>query len=281
MTRRMQIVLPQLHVPGKPLGRHINHDPESLRYLVPETDTVVSKMWRLVSANLNQGSVGSCTGNALVDVLGSDPYIETVPEGIVLDEQLALEIYGDAEKIDGGMGYPPEDQGSSGLSAAKAAKARGLISGYLHATSIAACHTAIQSGPFLVGSYWYTGMDSPNPQGVVVPSGSIRGGHEYECYGYDAGADLWWFRNSWGPSFGVAGNFAMSTASFTKLLASYGDATMIVPLSQPAPTPSPAPGDPTSAFVAQAKEWTAHRHEGHNAAFAKDVNAWLSATGNG
>jgi hypothetical protein len=238
-------------VPGKRLGRHVEHDPRSLAYLVPEASAPVAARWRRDTPVLDQGNLGSCTGNATVGCLGTDPFYATLP-GRTLDEALAVQIYSAAEKIDGGAGYPPEDQGSSGLSVAKAAKAAGLISGYLHITSVAAAQHAIATGPFIVGSDWFEGFDTPNAAGVVTISGTVRGGHEYECVGYDPATDLWEFVNSWGTSYGVAGHFFYSTATFTKLLASDGDATVFVPVTQPAPTPAPSQGAtfPVSAAVA-------------------------------
>jgi hypothetical protein len=124
---------------------------------------------------------------------------------------------------------------------AKAAKARGLISGYSHMTSLAAAYTAIAAGAFIKGSDWYTSMDSPTSAGVVTVSGTVRGGHEYEVFEYDPGTGLWGCRNSWGLMYGVSGEFFMSDDTFAKLLADDGDCTSFVPLSQPAPTPAPVP----------------------------------------
>jgi hypothetical protein len=246
--------IPEIVVPGKRLGRHVNHDDRSLAYALPEADTIVSIQWARMIPVLDQGDVGACTGNACTGILGTNPdYTDLAPElavGLVLDESEALTLYSAAEKIDGGAGYPPEDNGSSGLSVAQAAKAAGLCSGYVHALSIAAAHTAIQIGPFMVGSDWYDSFDTPDANGLVAiaPGATVRGGHEYECIGYDAPSDLWHFVNSWGTVYGVAGHFYYSTATFTALLASDGDVTSLVPLSQPAPVPAPitppAPPEP-------------------------------------
>jgi hypothetical protein len=188
------------------------------------------------------------------------------------------------------------------LGAAQAAKQLGLISGYQHITSVAAAQTAILNGPFIVGSDWYTGMDNPDATGRVHPTGSIRGGHEYECYGYDAAADLWWFWNSWGTSFGSKGGFCYSSADFAKLLADQGDATTFVPITQPAPVPTPVPTPvpvptptptPTPTPVPTptptptpipvgfpVAEWTAfeahHRSEIRWAKLRAAIDAWLS-----
>jgi hypothetical protein len=246
ITRRR---IPETPVPGKPLGRHVHHDSRSLqpRYLVPAgTKPTVKVSWPRSTPILNQGRVGSCTGNATVGVLGTTPFYGSLAAdlaaGLKLDEAEALVVYSDAEKIDGGVGYPPEDDGSSGLSAAKAAAGLGLIAGYLHITSVAAAWTAIASGPFIVGTDWWTGMDTPDASGLVHATGTVRGAHEYEAFEYDPATDLWGFHNSWGGSYGVAGSFWYSTADLTKLLAAQGDATVFTPLSAPAPTPTPTPG---------------------------------------
>lgn len=245
--------IPEDVIPGRRLGRHVNHDPRSLNFLVRPDGTVASKRWTRRTPILDQGDLGSCTGNAATGVLGTDPFYATLG-GKLLDENEAISLYSTATALDSFPGtYPPTDTGSDGLSVAKAAKAAGLISGYTHITTIPAAQTAIQTGPFIVGSDWYEGFDTPDADGVVQPTGAVRGGHEYECVSYDALNDLWEFANSWGPTWGVAGHFCYSTATFAKLLAAQGDATVFVPINQPAPTPTPpGPGAlfPVSALVA-------------------------------
>jgi hypothetical protein len=88
--------------------------------------------------------------------------------GNPLDEAEAQSIYSDAEILDGGAGLPTEDEGSTGLSVAKVAHRRGLISGYRHATSVDEAHGALQAGPFIIGTDWLTGMDSPRLDGTVT-----------------------------------------------------------------------------------------------------------------
>lgn len=235
-----------------PLGRHVNHDDRSLQYLHAD-GTPSTVRWNREIAVLDQGDVGSCTGNACTGCLGTDPdYTDLATEiaaGLTLDENEALTLYSAAEVIDGVGPYPPNDNGSSGLSVAKAAKNAGLCSGYLHATTIAQAHTAIQAGPMMVGSNWYTSMDTPDANGLVAISAdaTVRGGHEYECIGYDIATDLWEFVNSWGDSFGVQGHFFYSSATLEQLLSEEGDVTSLAPVSQPVPTPTPAPPTPTPA----------------------------------
>jgi Papain family cysteine protease len=249
ITRRH---IPEVPVDGKPLGRHVHHDSRSLDYLVTPDATVATARWNRVIPVLNQGQVGSCTGNAATGALGTDPDYASlgtlVDQGLHLDEAEALTLYSAAETIDGDGPYPPNDHGSSGLSVAKAALNAGLISGYTHITSVAAAQTAIQTGPFIVGSDWYTSFDAPDSDGLVdiAKGATVRGGHEYECIGYNADSDLWELVNSWGTTFGVAGHFYYSTATLKALLAVQGDATVLIPLAAPAPTPTPTP-TPTPA----------------------------------
>lgn len=279
--------------PGLRLGRHIRHDPRSLRYLVEPTGVVQTKIWDRKIAILDQGNLGSCTGNATAGVLGSEPFYDTLPadKQKSLNEDEAVKFYELATQLDGYDGaYPPDDTGSDGLSVAKAAQQLGYISGYQHITSIAAAQTAILSGPFIVGTNWYSGMDDPDSSGLVHVKGTIRGGHEYECFGYDATADVWHFCNSWGTSWGDSGRFMYSTADFARLLSEQGDATTFVPVTAPAPaptpTPTPTPPTPTPVPVAPVPpdvlDW-AHRclhrkddsHEDKKA--AQELLDWVAA----
>lgn len=270
--------LPETVVPGRRLGRHVRHDPRSLAYRPPRA-AAQSVVWERHTPILDQGNTSSCTGNATVGALGTGPLYAALAEllagGLQLGEALAQAIYSDAERLDGGAGLPTEDVGSSGLSVAHAAKDRGLIGGYLHATNIAEARGALLAGPFITGTDWLTGMDSPGTDGVVKVSGTSRGGHEYLCREYDAGRDLWWFDNSWGTGFGVAGRFAYDTPGFERLLARAGDVTAFTPLSAPAPTPGPITRTFTAAQAVELEAWAAKPHLWHTATVA--AQAWRDA----
>ena len=278
--------IPERIVPGKPLGRHVRHDPRSLAYRVQPMGVPASARWERHTLVLDQGDVSSCTGNAATGVLGSDPFYATLASalrvGLTLDEDEALRLYSDATCFDDADGtYPPDDTGSDGLSVAKACKAAGLISGYLHITSLAAAQTAIQTGPFIVGTNWYAAMDDPDRNGLVHVSGALRGGHEYQCIGYDTTTDLWELVNSWGPGWGNRGRFFYSSADFVRLLRAYGDATVFVPLTQPAPSPAPpvASDAADQRLADDTRAWSAARHAGENAKAAKAVTAWRTTKG--
>ncbi len=286
-------------VPGKRLGRRVRHDSRSLAYRYQSSGgSVVSQMWARNIPILDQGNVGSCTGNAEVGALGTDPLYATLPAGHpALDEAEALRIYSAAETIDGDGPYPPNDNGSSGLSVAQAAKNAGLISGYVHCLSLNDVLDALQSGPVIIGSNWYTSMDNPDSTGLVAisPGATVRGGHEYLCRGVDVTAQLLHLDNSWGTGFGVNGSFSYSYDTLTRLLSEQGDATVSVPVTAPAPVPVPTPtptptpvppkpGPDTNpadlTLAAAVRAWAGQRHltAGDKRAAAA-IEAWLKAKG--
>lgn len=251
--------IPERHVPGKRLGRHIHHDPRSLDYQVvagPRGALVSVRHERHIPV-LDQGELGSCTGNAAFGACGTSPLYDAIPVDDVdrptsdeaFDEAQAVALYSAATKLDDYDGaWPPTDSGSDGLSVAKAAKAVGLISGYTHATSLDAALTALQDGPVITGVNWYSSFDTPATDGTIsiTRHASVRGGHEFVVDELDVENERVGFTNSWGASWGVDGRAYMSWDTWERLLGEDGDATVFVPVTEPAPTPTPQPDDPTA-----------------------------------
>lgn len=265
------IRLPERPVDGKPLGRHVRHDPRSLRYQVAAVDPA-----KLMSVKhvrhipvLSQGNLGSCTGNAAEGALGTGPLYEVIPDGPYrptpdadVDEAQAVALYSKATMLDPFDGaYPPEDTGSDGLSVAKACKAAGLISGYRHATSLNAALTALQDGPVITGVNWYSSFDTPGVDGMIsiARRATVRGGHEVVVDEIDVEHQRVGFVNSWGTSWGLFGRAYMSWDTWGRLLAEDGDVTVFVPLDQPAPIPQPQPGEdgPLEELEAIFRRWWA------------------------
>jgi len=248
-------------VPGMRLGRNVRHDSRSLayRYQAPAEVTLASASWTRHIPILDQGNVGSCTGNALTGALGCDPLNAGLPAGHpALDEAEALRIYSEAETIDGDGPYPPNDNGSSGLSVAQAAKADGLVSGYTHCLSLADVQAALMAGPVLLGLNWYSSFDRPASSGLVAISKGayVRGGHEVLARSLDTDNKLIGIDNSWGTGWGVNGSFTMSWATLDRLLHEQGDGTVPVPVAAPAPVPAPpVPESADTEFAAAARAW--------------------------
>ena len=228
----------------KRLGRHINHDSRSLNYTFNVKGlTIASTVHPRNIPILDQGQVGSCTGNAGIGALATNPLFQSLNNETTyaLNETGALKLYSDAETIDGHGPYPPHDNGSSGLSIAKALKNTGLISSYQHAFDSTTAITALSQYPFIFGTYWYDSMFTPDGDGRVHISGRIAGGHEILCREVDAVNQRLWFDNSWGTSWGVNGRFYLTFADFDTLLKRSGDVVIFIPTTTNPPAPAPTP----------------------------------------
>jgi hypothetical protein len=277
---------------GGRLGRHVHHDSRSLWYAYQRTaPALVSVLHTRHIPILDQGQTSSCTGNGEVGCLGTDPLWGALPAHPVLNEAEALRLYSAAEVIDGDGPYPPNDNGSSGLSAAKAAKNAGLIAGYVHCLSLADVLDALQFGPVSIGINWYDSFDNVPASGLLAISkgAQVRGGHEPMLRGVDVNAQTVLGDNSWGTSWGVQGSFSMGWATLERLLSEDGDGTVSVPLSQPAPVPvppapvpvPPAPGPDTDpadlGLMDTGDPWAAGHHVGANGRMQRAYLAWRKA----
>jgi hypothetical protein len=207
------------------LGRHREHDERSRAYAVAEVTGIQSVAWTRRAKIFDQGSTGSCTGNAMAGAIGTDGTGRTGAFNLTEDD--AVRLYKMATSLDSFPGvYPPEDTGSSGLAAAKAAKHFGFIKAYKHAFSFHAALTALQYGPCIVGITWLTGCDNPDTTGLVKYAGDVRGGHEIELLEADLDRQTVTFANSWGDGWGHAGYFDMSFTDFALALKGGGDVTL-------------------------------------------------------
>lgn len=230
---------------GGRLGRHVKHDSRSLDYKFDGSGIATTSIrhTRYIPV-LDQGDLGSCTGNAATGNLGTGDFFATISSSLTLDENEAVKLYSAATALDDYQGtYPPDDTGSDGLSVAKAAQQAGLISGYQHITSLNDAIAALQLGPIITGVNWYSSFDNPTKSGKVsiTKSAYVRGGHEFVLDEVDATNKLIGATNSWGASWGLKGRFYFSFADYERLLNEQGDATVFIKLSTPTPPTPPGP----------------------------------------
>ena len=240
----MQRSIPEQVVPDKRLGRHVRHDPRSLSYPYRSAAPLVSTRHACHIPTLDQGDLGSCTGNATVHALASGPLWSTLSptQQASLNEAEAVALYSLATTLDSSPGsYPPTDTGSDGLDVAKAAQQSGFINGYTHALSLNDALSALVAGPVIIGIDWMSTFDDPLPSGEMPFGGSVRGGHEVCLDQIDVENSRVWIHNSWGDGWGQSGRAWFSFDTLGRLLSSDGDATVFVPLTAPAPTPIPTP----------------------------------------
>jgi hypothetical protein len=269
----------------------VHHDSESRRY---EFDTsglsITSVEHTRILSILDQGQVGSCTAETGFGLLGTVPYYSPDLAAAAartfgsFDQAGAYRLYDAEENLDGDGPYPPNDNGSTGLTLAKALRAAGLISGWTQTFSLDAALKALTQYPLASGTVWFDSMFDTSPEGIVTVnrSSGVAGGHEYEIVGYDAARGLVKFANSWGSSWGVDGYGYMQAEDWGSLLADQGDVTVLTPITQPAPVPTPVPADPADAAFAAVlhrHDWVHKHHVLDNAAVARGARAWLAAKG--
>lgn len=260
------------------LNRHVRHDERSKRYPFNTAGLSITSVrhTRRIPV-LDQGNLGSCTGNAGVGCLGTEPFYDGVARHYVLDESGAVALYSDATRADDYPGqYPPTDTGSDGLTIAKVLTAAGEISGFTHTFSRDDALKALGVTPVICGTVWYQSMLTPAADGrlTVDKASGVAGGHEYVLDEVDAEHQRVWLTNSWGTGWGVSGRAYMTFADFGTLLAQQGDVTVFVPLSAPAPTPVD-PAD--AAFAAAFRSWAAHPRLFGSARLKAAGFAWLAA----
>jgi hypothetical protein len=259
---QIKIVKEKIPAHDPRLKRFVYHDSRSLNYKFDTSkSSIINVTHTRYSPILDQGQVGSCTGNAGIGAISCDPLYSTIPTNpmYALNESGAVRLYSAAETIDGDGPYPPNDNGSCGLSIAKALKSANMISSYQHVFSANDALLAASQYPFIFGTNWYSGMFNPDADGRVHITGSIAGGHEILCRQVDATNRHVWFDNSWGTSWGVHGRFYLTFDDFNTLMSQQGDVIIMLPDAAPAPAPVPT----TSADIA----------------LAAAMRSWLTAKG--
>jgi hypothetical protein len=208
------------------LGRLVDHDERSRNHPARLAPTQRSVLWGHHAPVLDQGDLGSCTGNATAQLINTDPFAAARPKGYLVEAD-AVKIYELGTVLDGipDNTYPPTDGGSSGIGVAKAGVKLHYFTGYKHAFGFNDFCAALQLQPVIVGTTWYNGMFKPTKAGVVTPGGEVAGGHEYLALGVDYHAQMITFLNSWSDTWGLGGRFLMTFKAFTALLADQGDVT--------------------------------------------------------
>src|SRR3954447_1917464 len=219
----LRIDLPELVKDGMRLGRDVVHDEMSFLYPAPMAATPKTTRHAYGGLPLDQGDLGSCTGNATVGMKNTKFF----SSGTLFTEDDAVRIYRGATKLNKYKGsYPPKDTGSSGLAAVKfATKREHWFAGYTHCFGLKHTLRTLTLQPCITGVTWYEGFDDPDSHGLVKIAGADRGGHEFVLIGLDVENRHIYAMNSWGASFAEKGEFHFSFDAFDRLLHENGDVT--------------------------------------------------------
>lgn len=279
------------------LGRNINLDSKSWAYAVRAQDVAIrSVRHESHIALLNQGNIGSCTGNAAVACAYRVPFHS--PGGpqwpFSPDENGALDWYRRNTQLDPFPGtYEPDDTGSDGLTASKVAVEAGIISGYRMSGDLQSSLEALMDRPGITGLPWYASMFDASAKGLlhVDRSSGLQGGHELcvdEIVAADAkdngtGKVLVGGPNSWGTSWGDWGRWYLTADDWWSLRQEGGDVYFWEAKSQPAPTPAPADepswDEEDLDLWNQTAAFRAARHTGSPQAVSKALTTWGAQKG--
>jgi hypothetical protein len=230
-----------------PLGRHVVRDERSRTFALPDPIAFGAHLPRAVQHPrvipvLDQGDVGSCTANALLGCLGSEPFASQLRDRdyapvdlSTFDEALALAVYHDETILDEreipGV-YPPDDTGSAGLYAMKVARNRRWIRAYRHGFAFSASIAALVKAPIMVGSVWLPSMFDVDRTGTILVDREQEpdGGHEYVVDGYDLDEGVAFMTNSWGTSWGRDGTAKIRLGDLRWLLSSRMQGDVVQPV---------------------------------------------------
>lgn len=195
---------------------------------VPNGDTV----WAIVEAALDQLDFGTCVGNGFAQWGNCQPVDDHY------DEAVARAIYLEATCLDGYCDDPDAPGGgqigATVRSGVKAMVNRKRIGSYAFASSIDEVVTFLRTkGSVVFGTNWTADMFTPSSTGYVRPTGAVEGGHCFLARGYLAAEAAILFRNSWGPGWGLNGDFKMKVTDAKTLFAQEGEAVAAVELALP------------------------------------------------
>lgn len=208
-----------------PLGRTLWHDPKSRLYPARTAIRRFSVTHRHLGSVLDQGNLGSCTGNSLAQVLNTMG-AHRVPSRLYKEAD-AVHFYSRGTNEDEFVGdYPPSDEGSSGNGVCLAAWKDGVLDRYEHCFGLDHTLNTLVLRPVMIGVNWYTGMFFTDTNGFLWPSGQVEGGHEPALIGVNFKLRYVTLLNSWGKHWGRQGRAYMTFDTLDRLLHEDGDVTV-------------------------------------------------------
>ena len=207
------------------LDRRVSYDEKSRAFpavALPRLQAKVprSYTWGLY-AQLDQGSEGACVGFGWAHELAARPAIVTN-----ITNDVGRLIYHDAQRVDEWPGEAYE--GTSVLAGAKTVQARGFMQSYHWCFSLDELVLAVgYQGPVVMGTWWNEGMFDTDDDGRFTDAqvtSDHAGGHCWLVRGVSLKRSEFLCRNSWGPDWGLYGDFRLTFSQMDHLLHDQGEA---------------------------------------------------------
>lgn len=160
---------------------------------------------------LDQGQQGACTG------FGAGHCLSCGMKPWPITDEDAFQFYYWARKFDAWHGEDYE--GSSVQGVAEGLKHMGFLDAYWWCETMdEVLHAIAQFGAVEVGTWWKTGMWTPDASGVIRATGGNDGGHAYTIAGADLRRGLAKVDNSWGRRWGTNGSAWLPLEDLENLL---------------------------------------------------------------
>lgn len=183
----------------------------------------VSKHWRPGPLDLDQDGVGACVGfsGANLEQIG--------PRRLAVTNQTGFDRYAACKLIDG----MPNVEGTFIRALVEVYRSLGMIVEYRFAeTPEDILEWVCTRGPVIVGTNWYESMSVPllHPDGTVMVTGAVEGGHAYVIRGNNARRRRYTCTQSWGGWWnGGKGEFWIARDALNRLVfEEHGEAVGIV-----------------------------------------------------
>ena len=178
--------------------------------------------WRAAERVLDQGTEGSCVGHGCVGLIGAQPH--PAPRSRVTHAE-SVRWYKRAQRLDE---WPGDDYSGTSVNAGmKVGRVYGWWDAWRWAFGLEEMRDAITLGPLVVGVPWRSGMYETEPDALVTTGGSEVGGHCLLVHSWVTdyaghGPGFWW-RNSWGPGYGIRGDGFVPEETMRGLIAEVGE----------------------------------------------------------
>lgn len=208
-------------------GRLYSVDERDHKFLLPRREealAITSRYWTMGRGMpLDQGPTPQCVAYAGMGYLNTSPVRNVPPFS-------PAELYHQCQLVDE---WPGENyDGTSVRALFKVLTTKGYIDGYQWAFNFdPVLHHVLAVGPVVMGTYWFTQMDTPDANGYLWPQGSILGGHAWLIIGAsqirvnpDGTKGAFRMINSWGPDWASHGRAWLTFESLDRLIAEEGEA---------------------------------------------------------
>lgn len=173
---------------------------------------------------LDQQNTGHCTAFSITHEAAASPV--RVPS---LSNSSAHELYYEIKR----KKYDPFglEDGSTVDAAAKVGRDHGWWDAWLWADTLEEMWAGITVGPLLLGTYWTTGMFTPDSDGIIKPTGGDEGGHAYCVDGRAVNLGRkgphYRIEQSWGRDWGLNGRAFIAEEDLLGLIQRDGECAVV------------------------------------------------------